>query len=120
MLGRLFGPATARRNVRQLGSAKVLSAVGLLVVLSGVHTIYADDEIENDDEASVPLLRRLVSDAASRYRTPSQESPSSKADNMLRKYEGSGVIKGDTGIARFDVISVPWLVSFSIHCETSI
>ncbi|KAF4578237.1 hypothetical protein EYR36_000044 [Pleurotus pulmonarius] len=107
MLGRLFGPATARRNVRRLGSAKVLSAVGLLVVLSGVHTIYADDEIESDDEPSVPLLRRLVSDAASRYRTPSQESPSSKADNMLRKYEGSGVIKGDTGIARFDVISVP-------------
>ncbi|KAL4267550.1 PPM-type phosphatase-like domain superfamily protein [Pleurotus pulmonarius] len=107
MLGRLFAPATARRNVRQLGSAKVLSAVGLLVVLSGVHTIYGDDEIASDDEPSVPLLRRLVSDAASRYRTPSQESPSSKADNTLRKYEGSGVIKGDTGIARFDVISVP-------------
>lgn len=107
MLGRLFGSATVRRNVPQLGSAKVLSAVGLLVVLSSVHTIYADDEIENDEEASEPLLRRLVSDAATRYRTPSHEPPSSKADSLLRKYEGSGVIKGDTGIARFDVISVP-------------
>lgn len=104
MLSRLFGPATARRNVRQLGSA-----VGFLgVILFGVRTIYADDEIEHDDDAPEPLLRRLISDAASRYRTPSEEPPSSKADSVLRKYEGSGVIKGDTGIARFDVISVPW------------
>ncbi|KAG9225615.1 hypothetical protein CCMSSC00406_0003118 [Pleurotus cornucopiae] len=103
MLSRLFGPATARRNVRQLGSA-----VGFLgVILFGVRTIYADDEIEHDDDAPEPLLRRLISDAASRYRTPSEEPPSSKADSVLRKYEGSGVIKGDTGIARFDVISVP-------------
>ncbi|KAJ8508011.1 hypothetical protein ONZ45_g9666 [Pleurotus djamor] len=76
-------------------------------------TIHADDSEEpnpspDQDDSLRSIFRRLVTEASQRYDRPSDDPPYVRsADNALRQNEGSGVIQGAAGIARFDMTNVP-------------
>ncbi|KAJ8487768.1 hypothetical protein ONZ45_g14209 [Pleurotus djamor] len=113
-MNRLFrGPSSPLRHALRIGST--ISAFTLIsVALTGSQTIHADDSEDSsaspdqDDDSLRSIFHRLVTESSSRYDRPSDDPPYVRsADNALRQNEGSGVIQGAAGIARFDMTNVP-------------
>jgi len=105
----LVGTQPGTRNVFYKTSA-ITVAIGVSGTLYyGSRAIHADSDSDGTptNHDSNREYRELSRDMASRQQSILNFFGRNDAHDRLRECEASGIIHGDTGVARFDTISVP-------------